>query len=55
MGLLAKKPAKLDIVLTGRHADTIKGLLEAADLVTEMVKVKHPYDVGLLAKKGIDY
>ena len=55
MELLAKKPEKLDIVLTGRHADTIKGLIEAADLVTEMKKIKHPYDNGILAKKGIDF
>jgi cob(I)alamin adenosyltransferase len=55
MGLLAKKPKKLDVVLTGRHADTVEGLVEAADLVTEMKNIKHPYDAGLLAKKGIDY
>jgi cob(I)alamin adenosyltransferase len=55
VGLLAKKPAKLDMVLTGRHAETIAGLVEAADLVTEMKKIKHPYDAGILAKKGIDY
>jgi cob(I)alamin adenosyltransferase len=55
MGLLAKKPENLDIVLTGRHADKIEGLVEAADLVTEMKKIKHPYDKGILAKKGIDY
>ena len=55
MGLLANKPKKLDLVLTGRHADTIDGLIEAADLVSEMNNIKHPYDSGLLAKKGIDY
>lgn len=53
--LLAKKPPRLDIVLTGRHADTIDGLIEMADLVTEMSNIKHPYDAGILAKKGIDY
>ena len=55
MGLLAKKPPALDIVLTGRHADKVEGLIKVADLVTEMAKIKHPYDVGILAKKGIDY
>jgi cob(I)alamin adenosyltransferase len=54
-GFLAKKPPKLDIVLTGRHADRIEGLIEAADLVTEMTNIKHPYDKGILAKKGIDF
>lgn len=52
---LAKKPANLDIVLTGRHADTIEGLIDMADLVTEMRNIKHPFDSGILAKKGIDY
>jgi cob(I)alamin adenosyltransferase len=55
MALVAKKPPKLDLVLTGRHAETVAGLVEAADLVTEMKNIKHPYDAGLLAKKGIDY
>jgi cob(I)alamin adenosyltransferase len=33
----------------------LPAILERADLVTEMVKVKHPYDSGILAKKTIDY
>jgi cob(I)alamin adenosyltransferase len=53
--LIQQKPARLDIVLTGRHAETIPGLLEMADMVTEMKKVKHPYDEGILAKEGIDF
>jgi cob(I)alamin adenosyltransferase len=53
--LIHTKPTALDLVLTGRHAETINGLIEAADLVTEMIKVKHPFDVGILAKKGIDF
>jgi cob(I)alamin adenosyltransferase len=55
MALLEQKPDGLDLVLTGRHADTIPGLLERADLVTEMKKIKHPYDQGILAKKSIDF
>ncbi len=55
VGFLAKKPKRLDVVLTGRHAETIEGLIEAADLVSEMKNIKHPYDKGILAKKGIDY
>jgi cob(I)alamin adenosyltransferase len=41
------------IVLTGRWAP--KSLIDSADLVTEIRKVKHPYDRGEMAKKGIDY
>jgi cob(I)alamin adenosyltransferase len=53
--LIKTKPEALDLVLTGRHAETLTGLIELADTVTEMVKVKHPYDAGILAKKGIDF
>lgn len=45
-----KKP---DIILTGRDAN-IK-LIELADLVTEMREIKHPYEKGEEAKKGIEY
>jgi cob(I)alamin adenosyltransferase len=53
LDLIATKPGKLHLVLTGRgaHADVIA----AADMVTEMCKVKHPYDSGRQAEKGIDY
>jgi len=51
--LIRAKPAKMDLVLTGRFAS--KELIEKADLVTEMKEVKHPYQSGILAKKGIDF
>lgn len=51
--LIDKKPADVDIILTGRYAD--QKLIERADLVTEMKEVKHPYARGALARKGIDY
>ncbi len=51
--LIKDKPAKIDLVLTGRFA--LKELIEKADLVTEMKEVKHPYQKGILAKKGIDF
>lgn len=41
------------VVLTGRSAS--KRLMAAADLVTEMKKVKHPYDEGVMAVKGLDF
>jgi len=53
--LLDARPLAVDLVLTGRHADLVPGLLGRADLVTEMVKIKHPYDSGILARKTIDY
>lgn len=51
--LLNKKPARIDLILTGHHAP--KKLIDRADLVTEMRQVKHPFQKGILAKKGIDF
>jgi cob(I)alamin adenosyltransferase len=51
--LIEEKPPALDLILTGRYAET--AVIERADLVTEMVKVKHPYDKGVKARKGIEY
>ena len=53
MKLIDVKPEKVELVLTGRYADP--RLIEIADLVTDMVKVKHPYDKGILSRKGVDY
>jgi len=50
--LIKSKPEDLELILTGRYAD--QSLIEAADLVTEMRKIKHPYDRGIRARKGID-
>ena len=47
------RPEGVSLVLTGRDAPA--WMIELADTVTEMVKTKHPYDDGILAKKGIDY
>jgi cob(I)alamin adenosyltransferase len=43
----------MDFILTGRDASA--GLIRAADLVTEMKKVKHPFDKGVKAAKGIEF
>ena len=51
--LIENKPRKVELILTGRYADP--RLIDAADLVTEMVTVKHPYDRGIKARGGIDY
>lgn len=50
--LVAEKPEKVELILTGRYADP--KIIELADLVTDMVKVKHPYDKGVRARKGFD-
>lgn len=51
--LIREKPEKVELILTGRYAD--ERLIAMADLVTDMVKVKHPYDKGVLSREGIDY
>jgi cob(I)alamin adenosyltransferase len=51
--LIEEKPPHVELIITGRHA--ADRLVEMADLVTEMVKVKHPYDKGIKARKGIEY
>src|ERR687887_2316285 len=54
---LKAKPRTLDLCLTGHDAEKrfIDELLEVTDLATEMVKLKHPFDTGRQARKGIDY
>jgi len=51
--LIREKPNEVELILTGRYADD--RLIDLADLVTNMTKVKHPYDKGILSRKGIDY
>ena len=51
--LLDKKPAGLHLVFTGRNAHP--ELIERADLVTEMKAIKHPFDKGILAQKGVEF
>lgn len=50
--LKARDP-KLHIVVTGRNAKP--ELIEAADLVTEMTEIKHPFQAGVKAQKGIEF
>jgi cob(I)alamin adenosyltransferase len=50
---IAGRPEDVSIVATGRNAP--EGLIEVAHTVTEMVKVKHAFGQGIVAKKGIDY
>jgi len=50
---LGARPERVHVICTGRNAHPV--LVEAADLVTEMREVKHPYTKGILAQRGIDY
>ena len=50
---LLERPEKVNVICTGRDAP--EDLIAAAHTVTEMRKVKHAYDSGVIAKKGIDY
>lgn len=52
VGLIESRPARTELVLTGRGAP--EEVLRRADLVTEMVAVKHPFDRGVRARKGIE-
>jgi len=51
--LIEGKPEGVELILTGRQADS--RLIKLADLVTEMLKIKHPYDKEVIARKGIEY
>ena len=53
LSLLDARGEKTELVLTGRGAPA--ELIERADLVTEMKKIKHYYDDGLPARRGIEY
>lgn len=50
---LKEKPEALEIVLTGRNPE--EALVELADYVSEIRKVKHPFDRGITAREGIEY
>lgn len=51
--LLDARPPATEVVLTGRNAPD--ELVEAAHLVTEMREVKHPYQLGIGSREGIEY
>jgi len=51
--VLRKRPAMIHVILTGRNAHPV--LVELADTVTEMREVKHAYQKGILAQRGIEF
>ena len=52
LDLINNKPEDIELVLTGRYAP--RELIDAADLVTEMVEIKHYYQQGVAARDGIE-
>ena len=53
LALLADKPEGLEVVLTGR--DPSQTMIDRADYVTEMKKIKHPFDRGVPARRGVEF
>lgn len=53
LALLALRPEHVEMILTGRNMP--EDLIQSADLVTEMLAVKHPYDQGIPMRKGIEF
>lgn len=53
LNFLSGRPDRLEVVMTGRNPSG--ELLKAADYVSEIKKIRHPYDRGILARKGIEY
>jgi len=53
MALIRDKPPGVELILTGRKAHP--ELVRVADLVTECLKIKHPYDRGIGSRRGIEY
>ena len=51
--LIESKPADMDLVLTGNYAR--EEVVDIADLVTEMREIKHPFQKGIKARRGIDF
>lgn len=51
--LIEKRPARLNMILTGRYAE--QKLIDLADTVTEMNPIKHAFEKGIRARKGIEF
>ncbi len=53
ISMIKNRPARLNLILTGRYAP--KKLIEIADTVTEMCPVKHAFEKGIMARRGIEF
>ena len=54
ISLINSKPKNKELILTGSHIP-FPNIFQHCDLVTEVKKIKHPYDQGIIARKGIEY
>ncbi len=54
IGLMDKKPKNKELILTGSHKP-YPSIFQKANLVTEIRKIKHPFDEGYIARKGLEY
>lgn len=53
MSFIKNKPGSIDLILTGRNAT--QGLIERADIVSEIKSIKHYFESGMKAREGIEY
>ena len=53
INLIDKKPETIELVLTGRYASP--EIIKHADIVSEILEIKHPYQTGVQSRKGIDW
>jgi len=53
LDLVQNKPDDVELILTGRHAHP--KLVKIADLVSEILEIKHPYQEGIQAREGVEY
>ncbi|MCW2278319.1 cob(I)yrinic acid a,c-diamide adenosyltransferase [Heliophilum fasciatum] len=53
LDLIRSKPEKVELIITGRNAP--QEIQDAAHLVTEMREIKHPYQIGVPSRRGIEY
>ena len=53
MEFIKDKPEHLELILTGRDAP--EEVIKVSDYVTEMKEIKHPYEKGIIARRGIEY
>jgi len=53
LDVIDRKPERLHLILTGRDAP--KRIVDRADLVTEMCEIKHPYQKGIKAQRGVEF
>ncbi len=54
VSLIDSKPKNKELILTGSHIPLQK-IFDKADLISQINKIKHPYDKGIIARKGIEY